>query len=142
LLALLSLNKAIRLCKNVKSDAQDDGTEINLPSFDIAATMYHADIAALRVAAGYELAILAEMQRHLDALARNSDQARTLLVPDGSRRIFDTEAKLNGLLTLSIEMDDLLKEVAKEQDYLIGFGREPGLFESRQAIAKAYIPAA
>jgi hypothetical protein len=61
-------------------------------------------------------------------------------VPDGSPRIFDTDAKLDGLLRLSIEMDDLLKEVAKEQDYFIRFGGEPGLSESRQAVAKAYIP--
>ena len=71
-LALLSLKKAIRLCKNVKSDAAEDGTEITLPSFDIAATMYHADIGALQAGANYELAILAETQRHLDALACNT----------------------------------------------------------------------
>jgi hypothetical protein len=141
-LALLSLKKAIRLCKNVKSDAAEDGTEINLPSFDIAATMYHADLTALRVGAGYELAILAETQRYLDALACNFNQARTLMVPDGSRRIFDTEAKLNGLRSLSIEMDDLVKEVAKEQDRRVGLGREPYLWESRDTLAKSYVPAA
>jgi hypothetical protein len=141
MIALLSLKKAIRLCKNVKSDAADDGTEIPLPSFDIAATMYHANIAALQIGAGYELAILAETQRHLDVLACNFDHARTLMVPDGSRRIFDTDAKLRGLRTLSIEMDDLLKEVAKEQNYLLGLGKEPTLWDSREAVAKAYVPA-
>jgi hypothetical protein len=141
-LALQSLKRSIRLCRNVKSDAQDDGTDIALPSFDIAATMYHADLGALRIGAAYELAILAETQRHLDALARNFDQARTLWVPDRSRRIFDTDAKLNGLVELSVEMDDLVQEVALEQGYRSPLGFAPGLYESRQALAKSYIPTA
>jgi hypothetical protein len=141
-LAFLSLKKAIRLCKNVKSDAEEEGTNITLPSFDIAATMYYADLAALRMGATYELAILAETQRHLDALACNFDLARTLMVPDGSRRIFDTEAKLHGLRSLSIEMDDLLREVAKEQNYLLGVGREPTIWESRDTVTNVYVPAA
>jgi hypothetical protein len=37
------LRKAIRLCKNIKADAIEEGTQINFPSFDIAAAMYHAD---------------------------------------------------------------------------------------------------
>ena len=122
-LTLQGLKKSIRLCKNVKSDAEDDGTTISLPSFDIAATMYHANFLGLQAGAVYELAILAETQRHLDELTRNTDQARRLLVPDGSRHIFDIDAKLDGLLKLSVEMDDLLKEVAKERDYVIRFSR-------------------
>ena len=111
------LKKAIRLCKNVKSDA--DG-EIALPSFDIAAIMYHADLMALRNGSVYELAILAETQRHLDFLYSNKEYAKTLLVPDGSRMIFDTEAKLTALTSLSVEMDDLAREVAKEQKPIAG----------------------
>jgi hypothetical protein len=141
-LALLGLKKSIRLCKNVKADAEEDGTEISLPSFEITATMYHADLAALRLGVSYELAILGETQRHLDALACNFDQARKLLVPDGSRRIFDTDAMLHGLRRLSIEIDDLLKEVAKEQDYRLAVAGDPRLADSRQVVAKAYIPLA
>ena len=137
----LSLKKSIRLCRNVKSDAENDGTAIALPSFDIASTMYHANIVALSSGANYELAILAETQRHLDALATNFDLARALMVPDGSRRIFDSNSKLNGLVALSVEVDDLLKEVAKEQNPLLR-GREPSIYESREIAAKTYIPAA
>jgi hypothetical protein len=139
--AIQGLKKAIRLCKNVKSDAAEDGTEIALPSFDIAATMYHADLGTLRAGAANELLILAETQRHLDALTNNSEVARKLIVPDGSRPVFDTDAKLRGLRALSIEMDDLAKEVAKEQDWSLGVG-EPTLPASRQALAKAHLPAA
>lgn len=67
------LKKSIRLCKNVKADAINDGKDINFPSFDIAATMYHADLGALAAGTTYELAILAETQRWLDYLACNFD---------------------------------------------------------------------
>ncbi|MCE9568965.1 MAG: hypothetical protein K8R10_02985 [Rhodocyclales bacterium] len=132
-----SLRKAIRLCKNVKADAESDGTDIPLPSFDIAATMYHASQAALRIGAIFDLAILAETQRHLDALARDHDHAKTLFVPDGSRRIFDTPEKLRGLNRLSIEMDDLMRAVAKEQNAALAIYKDPSLDECRQTLAYA-----
>lgn len=109
-----SLRKAIRLCKNVKADAESEGKAILLPSFDIASALYHANMSNLLVGQYFELMILAETQRHLDVLARNNDFAKTLMVPDGSRRIFDTHEKLLGLLSLSLEMDDLLLRVAAE----------------------------
>ena len=56
-LAFFGLKSAIRLCKNVKADLQDDSTVISLPSFEIAATMYHADVAALGEGISHELAI-------------------------------------------------------------------------------------
>lgn len=113
--ALGGLRKSIRLCKNVKADAIDEGNTIPLPSFDIAAIMYHADIQALKIGYLYELRILAETQRHFDYLYHNETYAKTLMVPDGSRRVIDTQEKFEGLKKLSIEMDDLLREVAKEQ---------------------------
>lgn len=135
------LRKAIRLCKNVKSDAEDEGTAISLSSFDIAAIMYHADLQALSSSATYELAVLAETQRHLDWLYHNKAEAEKLVVPDGSRRILDSADKLAGLRTLSVELDDLLREVAKEQSDLLNLSTEPGLAQSRDAIAKAFVPA-
>jgi len=105
------LRKAIRLCKNVKADSD---TTITLPSFDISAVMYYANMEALKVGRLFELSILTETQRHLDNLACNHDFARSLLVPDGSRKIFDTNEKLHGLNELSKEMDELLKSVYAE----------------------------
>lgn len=134
------LKKAIRLCKNVKNDAEEEGTVIGLPSFDIASTMYHADPKALAVGAFYELGILAETQRFLDYLTQNEEEAKKLYVPDGSRKIFDTQEKLRGLRALSIEMDDLLTEVAKEQ--VPNLGPKPTWYDSRAALAKSVIPAA
>ena len=125
------LRKAIRLCKNVKEDSE---RQIFLPSFDIAATMYHADMSALRNGLVFELAILSETQRHLDFLAVNQAYARTLLVPDGSRAIFDTDEKWQGLLRLSSEMDDLLSNVFVENaPGLLGYGSS--MSQKRGAVA-------
>jgi hypothetical protein len=111
------LRKSIRLCKQVKADMEKEGKTVSLPSFDIAATMYHADMGLLRIGLAYELAILAETQRFLDYLHHNKDFARTLVTPDGLRRIYDDPSKLDGLTQLSVEMDDLLKQVAREHGY-------------------------
>jgi len=105
------LRKAIRLCKNVKADSDRN---IILPSFDIASVMYHANLEALRLGNNYELSILAETQRHLDQLASDHDLAKTLYVPDGSRLIFDTNEKLQGLNELSYDIDELLNDVYSE----------------------------
>jgi hypothetical protein len=105
------LRKAIRLCKNIKADSDRN---ITLPSFDIASLMYHANLNALRQGSYYELSILAETQRHLDQLACDHDLAKTLYVPDGSRLIFDTKEKLQGLNELSYDIDELLNAVYSE----------------------------
>lgn len=105
------LRKAIRLCKNVKADSDRD---IQLSSYDIAAIMFHADMSALRLGQYSDLAVLAETQRHLDALYQDPVAAARLWVPDGSRVIFDTSEKRDWLLRLSIEMDELLNNVYQE----------------------------
>lgn len=133
------LRKSIRLCKNVKADAEEEGRDITLPSFDIAATMYHANQDALRNGATFELAVLAETQRHLAFLLNNHNYALTLLVPDGSRAIFDTGRKFEGLASLSSELDDLVREVAREQEATYAAMVEPPLEGSRKAIASKYV---
>jgi hypothetical protein len=137
--ALGGLRKAIRLCKNVKADAIEEGTSISLPSFDIAATMFHADMQALKIGYLYELRILAETQRHLDFLYHNEAYAKALRVPDDSRVIFDTQEKYEGLKKLSMEMDDLLREVAKEQSPLLLREPAPAFQSSRDAISSLKI---
>ncbi|RYH63530.1 MAG: hypothetical protein EON54_08010 [Alcaligenaceae bacterium] len=124
------LRKSIRLCKQVKADMAKEGKLVSLPSFDIAATMYHADMSQLRIGLLYELAILAETQRFLDYLHHNKDFARTLVTPDGLRRIYDESSKLDGLTQLSVEMDDLLRQVAREH----GFGAHHSLDDLRTKI--------
>lgn len=108
------LRKAIRLCKQLKADMEADGRIVALPSFDIAALMYHANELWLRYGIVSELSILGEAQRHLDYLAVNRTEAKKLKTPDGLRTILDTEKKFEGLTSLSVEMDDLVRQVARE----------------------------
>ncbi len=136
------LKKAIRLCKNIKADAKSEGTSIELSSFDIASLMYHADHNNLRsgAAAGNELTILVEAQRHLDWLYNNSAQAAELWVPDRTRKILDSPAKVSALAQLSVELDDLVKEVAKEQVAEYRYASPSSAFEVRDHLRKTYIP--
>jgi hypothetical protein len=129
-----SLRKSIRLCKNIKADSEEDGLDIQLSSFDIASIMYHADKIALTAGYLYELAILAETQKHLDYLYSHSDYAKTLAVPDGSRLIFDQPGKMTALLHLSGQVDSLLREVAREQNEAIARATNIALNESRDAV--------
>lgn len=138
-LARTGLKKAIRLLKNVKADAIEEGSKINLPSFDIAATMWHADLSSLAAGAIFELAIVAEATRYLDHLARNFTVARTLLVPDGSRAIFNTNEKLEGLVQLSLEMDDLALEIGREQNRLLLY-TTPSQRQIDEVLRKAIVP--
>lgn len=113
-IVLGGLRKAIRLTKTVKSDATNQTGVDNLPSFDIAALLYHANQEALRVGYLYELAILEETQRFFDWCYRNQEQAKLYRTPDGSRAVLNTPAKMDGLLHLSVELDDLARSVRAE----------------------------
>jgi hypothetical protein len=131
------LRKAIRLCKNVKADAVEEGTLIDFPSFDIAATIYHADNTELILGNSYELRILAETQRFLDYLYHNPTYAMSLKVPDDSRAIFDTQRKYEGMKRLSMEMDELLRKVTLEQAPQFGSNY---LFEMRDHVGSLMMP--
>lgn len=129
-----SLRKAIRLCKNIKADLEEEGTTIALSSYDIAGLMYHANRDALLTGSLYELAVLAETQRHLDALWNSQDRAKELVTPDGSRKILDDPRKITGLLHLSTALDRLLVDVAKEQSPAIRGMSAPLREDYRRAI--------
>lgn len=135
------LKKAIRLTKNVKNDAEHEATAAQLPSFDIAALLFHANRDALRLGYTYELAILQETQRFLDWCYRYPEQAKLFRTPDGSRTILDSPAKMSGLLTISSEMDALAREVAREQDASLRLA-DPSRVQIDEALRKARIPAA
>lgn len=115
-LCLGGLKKSIRLCKHLKADAAKEGTNITLPSFDIAATLWHADLSALLSGFTNELAILIETRRHLAYLHNNKNHALSLRTPDDTRLIFDSDSKFKGLELLLNEVNDLIIEVAKEQN--------------------------
>lgn len=126
------LRKSIRLLKNIKADAESEGTLINLSSFDIASIMYHSDVAALSRGRFFELAILGETQRWLDWLWHNYEEAKKLSVPDGTRKIFDSQEKKEQLLALSSQVDGLMRAVALELNDT--FGNDTPLHEIRSYV--------
>lgn len=132
--AIGGLKKAIRLVKNVKNDAENEASAANLPSFDIAALMYHANMDALKLGAVYELAILAEAQRFFDWCHRNKEQAKLFRTPDNTRTILNTELKLAAVTTISIELDNLSEAVAKEQ------GLTSSRSETNEILRNTYVP--
>ena len=137
-----ALRMAIRLCKNVKADAGEEGRKIELPSFDIAALMWHLERSALSDGSLYELSVLAAVQEFLDRLYHDDVFARSLETPDGLRKVIDTPAKYGAVRLLSFEFDHLLKEVARECDpYLFGSGHLAHQ-TYRDGISAVYIPSA
>jgi hypothetical protein len=135
------LRKAIRLTKSVKNDAENEAAACKLPSFDIAALMYHADRNALALGSVYELAILRETQRFLDWCWNNKDASKRLTTPDGMRMVLNTDAKMEGLRAISTEMDALAREVAREQSPSLRY-LDPSWTQIDSALRQARIPLA
>lgn len=135
------LKKTIRLCKNVRSDAVNDGKDIQITSYEIAGLMWYCDASSLIVPDFSELSLLAVTQQHLDHLARNVHIAMSLQTPDGSRRIIDSADKMKGLVALSTEIDDLAAEVVKEQT--AQFRQiQPTQDQIAEALRRSYVPLA
>lgn len=111
------LKKLIRLAKNIKADA-DNSLLDDLSSFEIASLLYHADMAALSLNQFFELSVLAELKRFFDWVFFNEAAAKTLLTPDGSRNVLNSDEKYQACRTFSLEVDDLAKRVAMEQQAL------------------------
>lgn len=108
--------KAIRLLKNIKRDSSHS---IKLTSYDIAGLVWHLDDDALRKPYYLELSLLVELQNHLQLLIVNPAYAKTLIVPDESRKILDSDEKLQSLKWLKIELDELLKSIGRELNPLL-----------------------
>lgn len=135
------LRKAIRLTKNVKNDAENEQAARKLPSFDIAALLYHADRNALALGSVYELAVLRETQRFLDWCWNNKEAAKRLTTPDGMRTVLNTDAKMEGLRAISIEMDTLARDVAREQAPALK-QLDPSWLQVDAALRQARVPVA
>jgi hypothetical protein len=135
------LRKAIRLVKNVKNDAVNQDGASKLPSFDIAALLYHADVGTLALGRTHELAVLYEAQRFIDWCWSNKEISRQLRTPDGLRPVLNTEAKFEGLLTVSCELDALVKEVVREQSPSLR-GLDPTGTQIRDVLRSSVVPAA
>lgn len=105
--------KVIRLLKTLKSDS-DYSAEIGLSSYEIAGLAWHFEDDTLKVLEERELALLWSAKRHLNFYVAAKEFAMSLMTPDGSRRIIDTDAKFRALKLLSLEVDQLVEAVVKE----------------------------
>ncbi len=118
-----SLRKSIRLCKNIKADLIEEGSNITLSSYDLASIMYHANMVNLKHGKNFSLAIVLETQRFFDYLYHNPNHAKSLTTPDKTRKIFDSANKLASLTTLSIALDNLVIDLCED----LGFSSKDSL---------------
>lgn len=113
--------KVIRLLKNLKKDSSQ---ELKITSYDIAALVWHLSDDALRKPFYLELSLVAEAQKYLQFLINNPNFAKSLNVPDQSRKIIDTDEKLHSLHQLSLEIDELAIDIAREVSPLFTNSRD------------------
>lgn len=122
--------KVIRLLKNLRRDSSRD---IKLSSYDIAALVWHFNDQALTKPYYLELSLVAEVQGYLKALVDNLEFAKTLDVPDLSRKIIDSNEKVLSLRTLKAEIDELAADIVREL--------EPIYLDSQEFIRKSLVEA-
>ena len=110
-----NLKRVIRLMKNIVADMPDDKKRKakKLSSYDLTAIGYHFD-ADLK-APSYQTLSLVEKTRSNLSLLVSSETLRGLLdVPDGSRKVFDNDEKVEALKILSSEVDALAIAIHKD----------------------------
>lgn len=110
-----NLKCAIRLLKNMIADMPDDKKKIakKLTSYDLAAIVYHMN-QDLNVATYMRLALVEKTRAHLALLNSIKSYRDSLVVPDGSRKIFDASEKEAALQVLTSEVTDLVSAIYKE----------------------------
>lgn len=105
------LRKCIRLLKNLRYDASKT---IGLSSYDIAAIAWHMADQNLVVPYGVDLLLVERVRGHLKLLLDVPAYRAMLLVPDGSRPIFDKPDKADALADLYKEVEQLSVDLARE----------------------------
>lgn len=106
--------KIIRLVKNIRNDALDEGKPVDLSSYDIASLLWHCRDSDLVVNTWTELRLLEVAERYFSYWASNHEAAMSLVTPDGSRKVIDSADKFKRLVGLSAEITALLKDVSEE----------------------------
>lgn len=127
---------AIRLLKNIKSDADED---IELSSYDIAGLMYRCPDEYIQSQIARDLMILSGTQKWLQILVNDKVKTLSLFTPDFTRKIVDTNEKWMGLQRLSNNLTDLAREVGNEIAGPNYFGERP-LDEIQKHLNESQIP--
>ena len=118
-----NLKRVIRLMKNMIADMPDykKGTAKKLSSYDLAAIAFHMneDLIAPQY---MRLSLVEKTRAHLSLLNNAKAYRDTLDVPDGSRKIFDTDDKSEALGILTSEITDLANAIYNElKPYNVGY---------------------
>jgi hypothetical protein len=110
-----NLKRTIRLLKNIVADMPDYKKRIvkNLSSYDLASIAYHID-SGLKCPTYMCLTLVEAIRVHLTKLATSKELRENLIVPDGTRKIFNTPEKTDALCILEKEVSDLAIAIAKD----------------------------
>lgn len=115
-----NLKKVIRLLKNIIADLPDykKSKAKELSSYDLAGIGYHMD-NRLNIPSYFPLALVEQTRDWLKHLQDSPFDRNQLMVPDGTRLIFNNDKKEDALDILSKEVEDLAISIFNEL--------EPGL---------------
>lgn len=110
-----NLKCVIRLLKNMIADMPDYKKRVakKLSSYDLAGIAYHME-HELHVPTYMRLALIEKVRSHLSLLNSVKPYRETLDVPDGSRKIFNSDEKSDALEILTKEITDLAASVYQE----------------------------
>ncbi|EAA7840752.1 hypothetical protein AYC90_12730 [Salmonella enterica] len=103
-----NLKRVVRLMKNVVADMPDYKKRVvkKLSSYDLTAIGYEMN-EQLRCPTYMSLALVERLRAHLALLVSSKVLRDRLIVPDGSRNVFDSEEKVDALNILYNEISDL-----------------------------------
>jgi len=110
-----NLKCVVRLMKNMVADMPDYKKIVakRLSSYDLAAIGYHMN-RDLELPTYMRLGLVEKTRSHLSLLLESREYRASLYVPDGSRKIFDAEEKIDALSILAKECEDLASSIFKE----------------------------
>jgi len=106
------MRKAARLMKSLKYDSDD----VDMSSYDIAGIAYNMPDEMVAYLPPFELRIVESCRSYCFELRRNDTLRRQIEVPNGSRKLFDTQdgADLVQLEQLIRELDRLAQDILHE----------------------------
>ncbi|WP_155400961.1 hypothetical protein [Pseudomonas viridiflava] len=105
----------IRLLKTLVSDMEEADKKVakGLSSYDLTALAYHMG-ERLNVPVYQRVALVLRVEAFFTFLIGAPEYRNSLTVPNGTRKIFDTPARLPALILLRQELQELSLSVAKE----------------------------
>lgn len=110
-----NLKRVIRLMKNMVADMPDYKKKVvkRLSSYDLAAIAYYME-GNLSVPIYMQLSLVEKTREHLNHLMDSWKYRNMLYVPDGSRKIFDRDDKVQALEILAKECSDLAESISQQ----------------------------